>query len=121
MSGEEDAGLGGVGVARRKFSEGVAFFVEMRVAEAEGAEAVEEPGGAGGFPKGGRGNGQHLELPEQELGLVEVEPAEGAMDGYRSRQAGDAVLGKCGLDVHLPCYLVWHSCLSACDSQGCGG
>ncbi len=56
-------------------------------------EAVEEPGGAGGFAEGWGGDADQLELPLAELGLVEMQPVEGAVDGGEGGEAGDAALG----------------------------
>ncbi len=53
----------------------------MEVGEAELLEAVEEPGGAGLFGEGWRGDANELKLPLAELRLVEMQPVEGAMDG----------------------------------------
>jgi len=39
-----------------EFGQGVACVVEVDVGEAEGVEAVEEPGGTGGFAKGWSGD-----------------------------------------------------------------
>ncbi len=64
----------------------------MDVGEAEGAEAVEEPGGAGLLGEGRRGDGEHLELPQAELRLVEMQPVEGAMDGNQAGKAADALV-----------------------------
>ena len=66
-------------------------------------EAVEEPGGAGGFsPKGGDGDADELELPLAQLRLVEVQPVEGAVDCGECGQAGDAMVGGGG---HVRCQL----------------
>ncbi len=65
----------------------------MDVGEAELVEALEEPVGAGGFGEGWGGDADHLELPLEELGLVEVQPVEGAMNGGESGEMGDAALG----------------------------
>ena len=62
-------------------------------------EAVEEPGGAIGFSEGRGGDADHFELPLAELGLVEVQPVEGAMDGGEGGEAGDAALGGGGHEV----------------------
>jgi hypothetical protein len=78
--------------------EGVAFFVEVEVGEAELVEAVEEPGGAVVFGEGGRGDANELELPLAELGLMEVQPVEGAMDGGEAGEPGDSAL--CGGGGH---------------------
>ena len=59
-------------------------------------EAVQEPGGAGGFVECGRGDADELELPLAELGLVEVEPMEGSVDGGEAGEACDAALGEGG-------------------------
>ena len=90
-------GLGG-GMMRGwgKFGEDVAGVVEVDAGEAEVVEAVEDPGGAGGFAEGWGGDADDFELPLTELGLVEVQPVEGAMDGGEGREAGDALLGGCG-------------------------
>ena len=56
-------------------------------------EAVEEPGGAGGFTEGWCGDADQFELPFAELRLVEVQPMEGAMDGCEGGEASDAALG----------------------------
>ena len=56
-------------------------------------EAVEEPGGAGGFAERRRWDANDFELPLAELGLVEVQPVEGAMHGGESGEACDAALG----------------------------
>ncbi len=76
-----------------EFGEGVAGVVEVDVGEAEVAEAVEEPGGAGGFAEGWGGDADELELPLAELGLVEMQPVEGAVDGGEGGEASDAALG----------------------------
>ena len=65
----------------------------MDVAEAEVAEAIQKPGGAGGLAEGGSGDADEVELPLTELGLVEVQPVEGSMDGSECGEAGDAALG----------------------------
>ncbi len=80
-----------------ELGEGVAGVVEVEVGEAEGGEALEEPGGAGLLGEGGRGDGEHLELPAAELGLVQMQPVEGAVDGELGGEAGDAALGERGL------------------------
>ena len=56
-------------------------------------EAVEEPGGAGGFAEGWGGDADEFELPLAELGLVEMQPVEGSVDGGEGGEAGDAALG----------------------------
>jgi len=56
-------------------------------------EAVEEPGGAGGFAEGWGGDADQFELPLAELGLMEVEPVEGSVHGGEGGEAGDAALG----------------------------
>ena len=76
-----------------EFGEDVAGVVEVDVGEAEGVEAVEEPGGAGGFAEGWGGDADDFELPLAELRLVEVQPVEGAMDRGEGGEAGDAALG----------------------------
>lgn len=76
-----------------EFGEGVAGIVEVEVGETEGLEALEEPGGAGGFAEGWGGDADELKLPLAELGLMEVQPVEGAVDGGESGEAGDAALG----------------------------
>jgi len=53
----------------------------MRIGETEGGELLEEVLGSGGFVEGGSGDGDGFELPAADGGLVEVQPAEGAMDG----------------------------------------
>jgi len=75
-----------------EFGEGVTCVVEMDVGEAEVSEAVEEPGGAGGFFEGRRGDSNHFELPLAELRLVKVQPVEGAMDGGKGCEARDTTL-----------------------------
>jgi hypothetical protein len=62
------------------------------VGEAELLEAVEEPGGADGFAEGWRGNADEFELPLAELGLMEVQPVEGAMHGGEGGEMCDAAL-----------------------------
>ena len=71
-----------------QFGEGVACFVDVDVGEAEGLEAVEEPGGAGGFAEGWGGDADELELPLAELRLVEMQPVEGAVDGGEAWRGG---------------------------------
>ncbi len=56
------------------------------------AEAVEEPCGAGGFFRGGGGDADELQLPLAELGLVEMQPVEGAMNRGEGGDARDAAL-----------------------------
>ena len=46
-------------------------------------EAVEEPGGAGGFAEGWGGDANELKLPLAELWLVKVQPVEGASGHLR--------------------------------------
>jgi hypothetical protein len=70
--------------------EGVAGGVEVGVGEVEVGEAVEEPGGAGGFAEGWGGDAEDFELPFEELGLVEVQPLEGAVDCGVGGEAGYA-------------------------------
>jgi hypothetical protein len=60
------------------------------VGEVEVGEAGEEPGGAGGFAYGWGGDAQDLKLPFAQLGLVEMQPLEGAMDGGIGGEAGYA-------------------------------
>ena len=80
------------GAAGGQFGKDVAFFVDVDVGEAELLEAVEEPGGAGGFAEGWGGDADDVELPLAELRLVEMEPVEGAMDRGECGQARDAAL-----------------------------
>jgi hypothetical protein len=56
-------------------------------------EAVQEPGGSGGFGEGWCGDADELELPAEELRLVEVQPVEGSVDGGEGGESGDAALG----------------------------
>ena len=56
-------------------------------------EAIEEPGGTGGFAEGRGGDADDVELPLAELGLVEVQPVEGAVHGGEAGEACDATLG----------------------------
>ena len=72
----------------------------MGVGEAEFGETLEEPGGAGLLGEGWGGDGEEVELPEAELGLVEVQPGEGAVHGELGGEAGDAVLGGGGFVGH---------------------
>jgi hypothetical protein len=65
----------------------------MDVGEAELLEALEEPGGTGGFAEGWGRDADDLEEPLAELGLVEMQPVEGAMDGGEGGELGDAALG----------------------------
>jgi hypothetical protein len=58
-------------------------------------EVAKEPVGASVLAEGGRWDADEFELPEAELGLVEMEPVEGAMDGGEAGEAGDAALGGC--------------------------
>ena len=73
------------------------------------AEAVEEPGGAGGFAEGWGGDADEFELPVAELRLVEVQPVEGAVDGGEGGEAGDAALsgGGGGIIFHLELSARW--------------
>jgi len=59
-------------------------------------EAIEEPGGAGGFAEGRRGNADDFELPLAELRLVEMQPVERAMHRGEGGEACDAALGRRG-------------------------
>ncbi len=86
-------GLVGSCMEGQQFGEGVAGFVEVDVGEAEVTEAIEEPGGAGGFAEGGGGDADEVELPLAELGLMEMQPVEGAVDGGEGGEACDAALG----------------------------
>src|SRR5271170_2283653 len=89
--GRDDVSCGsGIGL---EFGEGIAGVVEVDVGEAEVAEAVEKPGGAGGFAEGWGGDADQLELPLAELRLVEVQPVEGAVDCGEGGEASDATLG----------------------------
>ena len=63
------------------------------VGEAELLEAVEEPGCAGGFAEGWGWDADEFQLPLAELGLVEMQPAEGSVDGGERGEACDAALG----------------------------
>jgi hypothetical protein len=63
------------------------------VGEVEVGEAGEEPGGAGLLAEGWGGDAEDLELPFEELGLVEVQPLEGAVDCGIGGEAGDAEVG----------------------------
>jgi len=56
-------------------------------------EAIEKPGGTGGFAEGRSGDTDEFELPLAEPWLVEVKPVEGAVDGCEGREAGDTALG----------------------------
>jgi hypothetical protein len=67
--------------------------VDVGVGEAELVEAFEEPGGAGLFAEGWGGDAQHLQLPLAQLRLVEMQPAEGAVQRGRGGEARDAELG----------------------------
>ena len=49
--------------------------------------------GAGFFVERRRGNGEELGLPAAELQFVEVQPAEGAVDGGVGGEVGDVPLG----------------------------
>ncbi len=74
-------------------AEDVACVVDVDVGEAEGVEAVEEPGGSGGFAEGWGGDADEVELPAAELRLVEMQPVEGAVDCGERGEAGDAMVG----------------------------
>ncbi|MCU1225826.1 MAG: hypothetical protein JWQ42_3919 [Edaphobacter sp.] len=56
-------------------------------------EAIEKPGGTGGFAEGRSGDTDEFELPLAKPWLVEVKPVEGAVDGCEGREAGDTALG----------------------------
>ena len=96
VGGDENAGRGWVG-REGEFGEGVADVVDADGGEVEVVKAIEEPGGAGGFVEGGRGDAGDFELPGEDLRLVEVEPVEGAMDGGQGGEVGDAALGGRGV------------------------
>ena len=60
-------------------------------------EAVQDPGGAGGFAEGWGRDSDEVELPLAELGLVKMEPVEGAVNGGEGGESRDAALGRgCG-------------------------
>ena len=103
---------------RGEFGQDVAGVVEVDVGEAELLEAVEEPGGAGGFAEGWGGDADDLELPLAELGLVEVQPVEGAVDGGEGGEACDAALGGGGRRVIV---LDLDEEEAACGGGGAGG
>ena len=96
-----------VGVANgfgAEFRQDIARIVEVDIGQAELLEAVEEPGGANGFAEGWGGDAHDLELPLAELGLVEVQPVEGAVNRGEGGEACYAALGRGGgghLGFHL--------------------
>jgi hypothetical protein len=96
MGREEQVGsIRGFGFSGRgsQFSESVPFVVQMQIGEAEVFEAVEKPGGPGLLVERWGGDADEFKLPLTELRLVEVQPMEGAMDGGKAGQAGNAALG----------------------------
>ncbi len=95
MGGEHDDR--GVGSAAWQLAERIAFLIDVDVTEAELGETGGEPGGAGGLPERGGGDGQQLELPEAHLGLMQVQPMKGAVDGKVGGEARDAMLGEGGM------------------------
>jgi hypothetical protein len=92
---EDTASVHGRGLLRCQFGEGIAFFVEVDVGEAQLIEALDEPGGSGGFSEGWSGDSDHLQLPLTELGLMEMQPVECPVNGGESGEAGDALVN-CG-------------------------
>ena len=64
------------------------------LAQAEFAEAVGEPEGAVMLGERRGGDGEEFQLPLTHAGLMEVQPVEGAVDGERGGQAGDAQEGQ---------------------------
>ena len=90
VGGDEDDGRVWGGVGGGEFGEGVAFGVDVRVGEAEGGELLEEVLGSGLLGEGWGGDGDGFELPAAELGLVEMEPGERAVDGAVAGEGGDA-------------------------------
>ena len=100
MGGEQKVRAGRCGLGWPQFGEGVAGFVDVGVGEAQLPEAFEEPLGAGLLGEGRRGDGEKCKLPETQLGLVQMQPGEGAVDGQLRGQTGDAVLGTGGGACH---------------------
>ena len=90
---EEEHGLVGVGAGGGEFGEGIAEVIEAGIAETEGGEVLEYDGGASGLGEGRGGDADELEQPLANLGLVKMEPAEGAMHRWRSGEREDAALG----------------------------
>ena len=93
VGGDEEDGLAGMRGVGGEFSESVAGVVEADVRETERLEEGDDGVGAGALAEGRRGDGDEVEEPLAELGLVEMQPVEGAMDGGRGGEGEDASLG----------------------------
>jgi hypothetical protein len=63
------------------------------VGEAEVLEVFEEVVGAGGFVEGWGRDADQVELPLADLGLVDVQPVEGSVNGGEGGEMADALLG----------------------------
>jgi len=98
VCGEQDDGASVCCCGRGEFGESIAGCVEVRVVEAEVAEALQEPAGASGFGEGRGGYAEELDVPAAELLLVQMEPTKGPVHAGVRAELGDASVSFGGHD-----------------------